>query len=104
MNVFQIVSGKEDEFERIWRERETHLHEVPGFVQFALLRAEDGEFISHTAWQDRAAFVAWTESEQFGRGHRQGGAMEGILAGHPQLRTYEAVIVDTPAGRTVGAL
>ncbi len=103
MNKFQVVAGQEESFERIWRERESHLHEVPGFLQFALLRAEDGEFISHSTWQDRAAFVAWTESEQFGKGHRKGGSMEGILAGPPQLRTYEAAIVETPAGRTVGA-
>jgi heme-degrading monooxygenase HmoA len=102
MNKFQVTAGGEAEFERIWRERESHLATVPGFVQFALLRGDEGEFISHSTWRDRAAFVAWTESQQFAQGHRQGGSLAGILAGPPQLRTYEAAIVETPAGRTVG--
>ena len=31
MNRFKIVPGKENEFEKVWRERDTHLSEVPGF-------------------------------------------------------------------------
>jgi heme-degrading monooxygenase HmoA len=102
MNRFQIVPGREDEFERIWHERESHLSVVPGFVQFALLRAEDGEFISHSTWEDRAAFEAWTQSDQFARGHRQGRSLEGIVGGPPQLRTYEAVLVEAPSGPVSG--
>jgi heme-degrading monooxygenase HmoA len=103
MNRFQVTPGGEAEFERIWRERESHLQEVPGFVQFALLRGVDGEYVSHSTWRDRDAFTAWTESEQFRMGHRQGGSMASILAGPPTLRTYEAAIVETPAGRTIGS-
>lgn len=103
MNRFQVNPGHEAEFERIWRERESHLATVPGFVQFALLRGTDGEYISHSTWHDRDAFVAWTESEQFRMGHRQGGSMVGVLAGPPQLGTYEAAIVETPTGRTLAS-
>lgn len=99
MNVFRVKPGQEAEFERIWRERDSHLGDVPGFVQFALLRGEDGEYVSHSTWRDRAAFVAWTESEQFARGHRGGSRMGEILAGPPQLRAYDAAIVETPEGR-----
>ncbi len=103
MNNFKVAKGKEEEFERAWRERQSHLEGVPGFVQFALLRADaEGEFISHSTWQDRDAFVAWTQSEAFVQGHRQG-SLQGILDGPPQLKTYEAVIVETPEGRTVAA-
>jgi heme-degrading monooxygenase HmoA len=103
MNKFKVAAGKEDEFERIWRERETYLKEVPGFVQFALLRSDDGEFVSHSTWQDRDAFMAWTQSEAFVKGHRQGGSLMGVIDGPPELRTYEAVIEETPEGRTVPA-
>ena len=41
MNRFQVASGKDDDFERIWREREAYLDAVPGFVRFALLRGEN---------------------------------------------------------------
>ena len=101
MNNFKVAGDRTADFERIWRERESYLQEVPGFVQFALLKADaEGEYISHSTWQDRDAFVAWTQSEAFAAGHRQGSLM-GVLEGPPQLSTYEALIVETPEGRAV---
>lgn len=103
MNRFQVVPGRSADFEQIWRERESHLQGVPGFVQFALLRGEsEGEFISHSTWESRDAFIMWTQSENFVKGHRQG-SLAGILAGPPQVSLYDAVVVETPAGRTAGA-
>jgi heme-degrading monooxygenase HmoA len=104
MNNFKVVQGKGEEFERVWRERQSYLNGVPGFVQFALLRGDgEGEYISHSTWQDRAAFMAWTQSEAFVQGHRQGGSLMGVLEGPPQVKMYDAVIVETPEGRTVAA-
>ncbi len=92
MNQFQVAPNKGEEFEQIWRERETYLNEVPGFVHFALLRGDnEGEYLSHSTWESRDAFVAWTESDAFRRGHAQGSLM-GILQGPPQVRLYEAVL------------
>ena len=34
MNRFKIVLGREIEFENIWRQRDTHLKDVPGFEKF----------------------------------------------------------------------
>ena len=66
MNRFRIALGREDDFETLWRERESHLDGVPGFESFHLLRgATDDEctlYASHTVWRDEAAFRAWTES------------------------------------------
>jgi heme-degrading monooxygenase HmoA len=94
MNQFKVNPGQEEEFERRWRERETYLDSVPGFLQFALLRGDiQGDYVSHTVWEDRAAFDAWTKSEAFTAGHRQGGSMAGILATHPEPRMFEAVLV-----------
>ena len=103
MNRFQVVPARSADFEQIWRGRESYLRGVPGFVQFALLRSDsEGEYISHSTWESRDAFLAWTQSENFVKGHRQG-SLAGILAGPPQVSLCEAVIVETPAGRTVGA-
>jgi heme-degrading monooxygenase HmoA len=103
MNNFKVTQGREADFERAWRERQSYLEGVSGFVQFALLRCDvPGEYISHTTWRDREAFIAWTQSEAFAAGHRQGSLM-GVLEGPPQLRTYEAVIVETPQGREIAA-
>ena len=34
MNRFKIVKGCEEDFEKIWRERDTHLQGVEGFKEF----------------------------------------------------------------------
>jgi heme-degrading monooxygenase HmoA len=96
MNRFKVVPGKEDDFEQIWRGRQSYLKGVPGFLQFALLKSEAvGEYISHSTWADRESFIAWTQSEAFAAGHRQG-SLAGILEGPPQVSTYEALIVEKP--------
>jgi heme-degrading monooxygenase HmoA len=93
MNNFKVVEGKGPEFEEVWKTRETHLREVPGFVRFALLRGDQpGEYISHSTWESRDAFDAWTRSDAFVKGHRQGGSLMGVLEGPPQVRLYDAVI------------
>lgn len=91
MNRFQVAPGRGDDFERIWRERETHLDGVPGFVRFALLRGDGGDYVSHSTWESREAFEAWMSSDAFRRGHAQG-SLAGILAGPPVVGLYEAVL------------
>lgn len=97
MNNFKVAAGKEGDFEQAWRTRESYLQDVPGFVRFALLKGDDGAYISHTTWASRAAFEAWTKSEAFAAGHRQGGSMMGVLEGPPQVRLFEAVLEQEPA-------
>ena len=92
MNNFKVVPGQEAQFEKIWKDRESYLSGVPGFVQFALLRGDEGEFISHSTWETRDAFTAWTQSDAFVQGHRQGGSLMGVLEGPPQVRLFDAVI------------
>jgi heme-degrading monooxygenase HmoA len=97
MNRFRIAPGQEQRFEQVWRERESHLDGVPGFVRFALLRGDrQGDYISHSTWESRAAFEAWTQSEAFRRGHAQG-SLQGVLAGPPEISLYESVIEQTGA-------
>ena len=43
MNRFKIVLGKENEFEEVWRTRETYLDEVEGFKEFHLLKGESND-------------------------------------------------------------
>jgi len=96
MNRFRIAKGFEEGFERIWRERDSHLSEVPGFQSFALLKGPEHDdhvlYSSHTVWESRAAFEAWTESEHFRKAHAQASAPKGTYLGHPELETFEAVV------------
>lgn len=95
MNRFRIRPGEEDEFERLWRERESNLPGLPGFVAFHLLRgpstADHTLFASHTVWQSRRHFEDWTQSEAFRRSH--GGAKRSgeLYLGPPQFEGFEVV-------------
>jgi len=61
MNRFRIVPGKEKEFIEIWKNRDSHLNEVPGFRSFHLLQGPTTEeytlFASHSVWDSEEAFV-----------------------------------------------
>ncbi len=93
MNHFNVEPSRSDEFEKIWKERDSYLDEVPGFVRFALLRGDEpGSYVSHSTWESREAFEAWTESEAFRKAHAGARMPKGVLLGHPQVRTYEAVL------------
>jgi heme-degrading monooxygenase HmoA len=96
MNRFRIVTGEEAEFERIWTTRDIHLREVPGFVEFHLLRgpeeADHTLYVSHTVWQSRGHFEDWTHSEAFRKAHAQaGGARKDIYQGAPKFEGFEAI-------------
>ena len=40
MNRFKVKLGEEKHFEDIWRNRDTHLNQVPGFKKFNLVKGE----------------------------------------------------------------
>ena len=71
MNRFKV--GKDDTaaFELMWQQRESYLNRMPGFVTFHLLRGPEVDdhvlYASHTTWETRAHFEAWTVSEEFRR-------------------------------------
>jgi heme-degrading monooxygenase HmoA len=70
---------------------------VPGFVRFALLKGDEpGEYISHSTWESRDAFGAWTRSEAFRAAHGQT-MMTGVLASPPRVALYDAVIAQEAA-------
>jgi heme-degrading monooxygenase HmoA len=96
MNRFSIAEGREQVFEDLWRNRDSRLEGVPGFHEFHLLRgaSEDGAtlYASHTVWESREAFEAWTKSESFRKAHARARAPEGTYLGHPKLESFEAVL------------
>ena len=96
MNRFRIAPGREDVFEELWRRRDSYLDDVPGFREFHLLRGPSDEeatlFSSHTVWESRADFEAWTESESFRKAHARARAPEGTYLGHPVFEGFEVVL------------
>jgi len=96
MNRFKIALGREADFIAVWKNRDSHLDGVPGFRSFHLLRGATNEeftlFASHSIWESRDAFEAWTRSEAFRMAHRNAGETKGIYLGHPQLETFESAL------------
>lgn len=96
MNRFKVKRGSEEAFEQVWRERDTHLNSVPGFVEFHLLRGPGHEdhtlYSSHTVWESREAFEAWTQSEAFRNAHKDAGKNKPLYIDHPQFEGFESVL------------
>ncbi|MGU9982275.1 antibiotic biosynthesis monooxygenase family protein [Phreatobacter sp. HK31-P] len=100
MNRFKVIKGAEADFETIWRTRQSYLNELKGFVAFALLKGPEREdhtlYASHTVWENKADFEAWTKSEQFRRSHARAGVAQAkpTSMGHPEFEGFEAVLVE----------
>ena len=96
MNRFRIRRGAEEAFVEIWRQRDSHLDEVPGFREFHLLRGPEHEdhtlFASHSIWDSREAFEAWTHSEAFRKAHAGAGASKDVYLGPPQFEGFEVAL------------
>jgi heme-degrading monooxygenase HmoA len=64
MNRFKIVPERENDFEKIWKERDSHLEGVPGFKEFHLARGKKEEthtlYASHSTWSSEEDFLNWT--------------------------------------------
>jgi heme-degrading monooxygenase HmoA len=101
MNRFRVARGKEEEFETIWRDRQSDLPAMPGFVVFHLLRGVSDDastlFASHTIWESRGHFEDWTRSEAFRRAHSGAPRSAGLYLGPPQFEGFEAVAETTKA-------
>lgn len=97
MNRFKVAKGSEEDFENVWKNRDSSLSEMKGFEQFHLLRGPVNEaegytlFASHTIWASEEDFVAWTKSENFRAAHRNTGQSKVTYLGHPQFEGFRAV-------------
>ena len=96
MNRFRIALGREADFEALWRTRDSQLDGVPGFKTFHLLKGPSDEeatlYASHTVWDSRADFEAWTRSESFRKAHAKARAPEGTYLGHPNFEGFDVVL------------
>ena len=95
MNRFKVLKDAAHAFEAVWLTRDSRLDQVPGFIEFHLLRGpERGDHVlyaSHTVWDSLDAFVAWTQSEHFRAAHKNAGANKPLYLGHPEFEGFEAI-------------
>ena len=96
MNRFKVKLGEESYFEEIWKNRDTHLNEVPGFKKFNLIKSESNEqftlYASHSEWSSKEDFINWTKSEAFRMAHKNAGGHKSVSRDHPQFEGFEVVI------------
>ena len=96
MNRFKIVLGKEKEFEEVWKNRDTHLNDVPGFKEFHLVKGETSDehtlYASHSIWNSKNDFINWTKSEAFRLAHKNSGQHKGLYLDHPNFEGFEVVL------------
>lgn len=96
MNRFKVKPGSEAEFERVWRERDSHLSTVPGFISFDLLKGATREeyvlYASHSLWRSKADFEAWTRSDAFRAAHRNAGENKVNYLGPPEFEGFESIL------------
>ena len=97
MNRFKVAKESSAAFEELWMSRESHLHTLPGFVAFHLLKGPEREdhqlYSSHTVWQSHADFENWTKSEQFRKSHANAGAstIRSLYLGSPEFEGFHVL-------------
>lgn len=97
MNRFKVRPEATETFEKIWLERDSHLKELPGFVEFNLLRGPERDdhvlYSSHTIWRSYDDFIAWTRSDAFRAAHANAGKVdrEAIYLGPPEFEGFESL-------------
>lgn len=97
MNRFKVQNGSESDFEAVWKNRDSSLKELPGFITFHLLRGAKNEaenytlYSSHTTWQSEQHFLAWTKSEQFRNAHKNAGQNKVLYIGPPKFEGFTVV-------------
>lgn len=95
MNRFRVAPGRETAFEAVWIGRESHLAEVPGFLEFRLLKGPSAAghtlYASQSVWASEAAFRAWTRSEAFRAAHAQAGEGRELYLGPPEFEGFSPV-------------
>jgi heme-degrading monooxygenase HmoA len=95
MNRFKIVPGHEVEFEKLWRERDSHLKGVKGFESFNLIRGPRAEYYtlyaSHTVWHSKDCFEKWTKSSAFRKAHKISGKNSNLYLAHPIFEGFDVV-------------
>ena len=103
MNRFKVRKGEEGAFEARWLGRDTHLREVPGFLEFHLLKGPEREdhvlYSSHSVWASEAAFQGWTRSEAFRAAHRDAGSGKSLTLSHPEFEGFAVLQTVTAAGK-----
>jgi heme oxygenase (mycobilin-producing) len=82
INHIPVKAGREDDFEKMFRERDRAVETQPGFVSLDILKpgnrivrgggsepVGNNEYQVLTRWEDETAFRGWIKSDAFKKSH-----------------------------------
>ena len=75
INAIEVPEGAGPELEERFAARAGAVENSPGFQGFQLLRPVEGEtrYFVMTWWESEEAFQGWMNSQDFAKGHANGG-------------------------------
>ena len=76
MSRLKVVSGKEGDFEEVWKARKTETDGVKGFQKFNLIKGSEIDFIN------------WTKSDSFKLCHKNPILQKNLYLGPPDFEGY----------------
>ncbi|MFT6676081.1 MAG: heme-degrading monooxygenase HmoA [Sulfitobacter sp.] len=92
MNRFSVPQENADAFEAQWLNRESHLNQMQGFVEFHMLRGPENDgvvlYASHTVWESEETFRDWTKSDAFRQAHKSAGGGTKLFVGPPSFEGF----------------
>jgi len=95
MNRIPVNREYREDFEERFKSRQGLVDQSPGFIRNLVLRPTDDSSDYHivmTMWQDRQAFLDWTESDAFRQAHVQARETpREMFSGRNVLETFEVV-------------
>ena len=86
---YDVVPGKEKEFELYFDEVKAQIEKVDGFMSVLLYQRVDkpGSYLIYSEWRDKDSFDAFIKSKEFS-GAKSGGSQ--MLVGRPYHKIYNA--------------
>ena len=92
MSRLKVVSGKEVEFELMWKTLKAEPHSTKGFKKFNLLKKNINKKISlyifHSEWNSENDFINWTKSDSFKLSHKNPTQQRNLYLGPPDFDGY----------------
>ncbi|BCJ86542.1 antibiotic biosynthesis monooxygenase family protein [Effusibacillus dendaii] len=90
-NVLQVPQEGKAKMIELFGKSADNMKQVPGCLEFMFLDSnEEDKQIVYTKWENKEAFVAWTQSEAFRRAHDER-RTSGSTATGSKLETYQVI-------------
>lgn len=89
INALTVPPEMRKALEERFAARAGEVEGMDGFEAFELLRPEQGQdrYLVYTRWRDEESFKAWTDSQEFQKGHAQHSS-RGPAASHSAVWTF----------------